>query len=407
MQLNRRNWLAAMGALSLGQPALAARPKAGVLAGPREFPLDGIHLNAAFTHPLPVRSARAMERYLAHRTRSALQPTLPEAPAGRARAREYFAKLINASPDEVTLVPSTMYGENMVARGLGLDRPGTKVVTDILHFEGSLYLYDSLAKSGLTHVIVPARGDHIDLNDVEKAIGRDTRLVSLSYVSYVNGFQPDLKAVCDLAHSRGALVYADVVQAAGAVPLDVRASGLDFCAASGYKWLMAEQGAGFLYVRAEHLHAMKRSLFGYQQLDDVTYHAFPFDPPGEQPIAFKVADDMMGHFGVGTVANGLYIGLAESLKLILQLGVSRIQAHRIPLIRRLQEALPAKGFKPMTPAGSTSPIVSFACKDADKRFGPALQRARINVQLYPNRLRVSPSIYNNADDIERLIEALG
>jgi selenocysteine lyase/cysteine desulfurase len=171
--------------------------------------------------------------------------------------------------------------------------------------------------------------------------------------------------------------------------------------------MMGEQGAGFLFVRADRLHEMRRSLFGYQQLDDVIYHAFPYEPPGPRLIEFKVSDDMLGHFGVGTVANALYICLAESLKLILQLGVERIQAHRTPLIRRLQEALPSKGFKPMTPAGSTAPIVSFAYKDADKRFGPALKRARINAQLYPNRLRVSPSVYNNAHDIERLIQALG
>jgi hypothetical protein len=55
-----------------------------------------------------------------------------------------------------------------------------------------------------------------------------------------NGFEHDLKAVCDLAHSRGAKVYADAGQAVGAVPVDVRASGVDFLACSSYKWLMGD-----------------------------------------------------------------------------------------------------------------------------------------------------------------------
>jgi selenocysteine lyase/cysteine desulfurase len=408
MTMNRREWLGLAAAL----PLTAARAQslktgnAGALVGRDEFPLDGIQLNAAYTHPLPRRAALAIQAYLTHRTEAALQPTLPESREGRKRAVERFARLINASVDEVLMVPSTMVGENCVARGLGLGKRRDKVVTDILHFEGSLYLYDSLAKHGLKHVIVPARDGRIDMNDMNKAITRGTRLVSVSYVSYINGFTHDLKALCDLAHSRGALVYADVIQAVGAVPLDVKATGLDFCAASGFKWMMGEQGAGFLFVRAGLLPKMKRFLFGYQQLDDVIYHAFPFEPKGRRLIEFTVASDMMGHFGVGTYANANYIGLAESLGLIEQLGVDKIVAHRSPMIRRLQEALPPKGFKPLTPAGSTAPLVSFAYKDADKRFGDALTKAKINAQLYPYRLRVSPSVYNTMDDIEALISAL-
>jgi selenocysteine lyase/cysteine desulfurase len=170
--------------------------------------------------------------------------------------------------------------------------------------------------------------------------------------------------------------------------------------------MMGEQGAGFLFVRAALLPKMKRFLFGYQQLDDVIYHVFPFEPKGRRLIEFTVASDMMGHFGVGTYANANYIGLAESLGLIEQLGVDKIVAHRTPMIRRLQEALPSKGFQPLTPAGSTAPLVSFAHKDADKRFGDAMAKAKINAQLYPNRLRVSPSVYNTMDDIEALISAL-
>lgn len=48
--------------------------------------------------------------------------------------------------------------------------------------------------------------------------------------------------MCDLAHASGALVYCDIVQAAGATPIDVRATGADFCACSSFKWLMGISG---------------------------------------------------------------------------------------------------------------------------------------------------------------------
>ncbi|MGB8602594.1 MAG: hypothetical protein WCD42_10415, partial [Rhizomicrobium sp.] len=164
MDLNRRSWLGVMGTLPLIGAAGAgtkAPASSGALVGRDEFPLDGVYLNGAYTHPLPVRSAKVIEAYLKRRTYITTPSTLPEAPAGRKLASERFAKLTNANVDEVILVPSTTYGENYVARGLGLGKPGTKVVSDILHFEGSLYLYESLAKGGMTHVTVAARDGRI------------------------------------------------------------------------------------------------------------------------------------------------------------------------------------------------------------------------------------------------------
>ena len=110
-------------------------------------------------------------------------------------------------------------------------------------------MYKELEKKGVELRIVKHRNWAIDPNDMDKAIDRNTRLVSLALVSNVNGFMHDCKAVSALAHARGALVFADIIQAVGAVPLDVKALGIDFASAGTYKWLMGERGFGFLYVQ--------------------------------------------------------------------------------------------------------------------------------------------------------------
>jgi selenocysteine lyase/cysteine desulfurase len=102
------------------------------------------------------------------------------------------------------------------------------------------------------------RDGGIEMADLEKAVDRNTKLVSISLVSYLNGFQHDLKKVCDLSHSQGAHVYADLVQAAGAVPIDVPDAGVDFCACGSHKWLMGDMGLRFLYVREELLDRVVR-----------------------------------------------------------------------------------------------------------------------------------------------------
>src|ERR1051326_9570276 len=109
------------------------------------------------------------------------------------------------------------------------------------------------------------RDFRIDLKDLERVIDKKTKLVEISLVAMANGFQHDLKAVCDLAHSRGAYVYADIVQAAGNTPIDVRASGVDFAACATFKWLMGDFGLGFLYVKEELLdRVLGQTQFGYR-----------------------------------------------------------------------------------------------------------------------------------------------
>ena len=62
----------------------------------------------------------------------------------------------------------------------------------------------------------------------------------------INGFTHDVAWLASLAHAHGARLYVDAVQAAGCVPIDVRATGIDFLASASYKWLMGDFGLGFV-----------------------------------------------------------------------------------------------------------------------------------------------------------------
>ena len=163
--------------------------------------------------------------------------------------KKRYGQLINATANEIAFTANTSDGENIVVMGLDLPRKGGNIVIDELHFTTSLYMYKELEKQGVELRIVKHRNWAIDPHDMDKAIDRNTRIVSLALVSNVNGFMHDCKAVSDLAHARGALVFADIIQAVGAVPLDVNALGIDFASAGTYKWIMGERGFGFLYVK--------------------------------------------------------------------------------------------------------------------------------------------------------------
>src|SRR6202012_4126696 len=99
------------------------------------FAFEGVYLDAAFTHPLSDVAFAAGSDYLSLRKRDP-QGVSPRRNA-RASAVERFARLINAAPADIAIVPSTMEGENLINAGLGIG-PGSGVVTDGLHYDASL-----------------------------------------------------------------------------------------------------------------------------------------------------------------------------------------------------------------------------------------------------------------------------
>jgi selenocysteine lyase/cysteine desulfurase len=317
-----------------------------------------------------------------------------------------FARLINAPPPAISFVPSTVVGENLVVAGLDIAHIKGNVVTDALHYESSTYLYRTLQTQSVDVRFVKPRDGRIEMADLDKAVDRNTKLVSISLVSYLNGFQHDLKGVCDLAHSHGAHVYADLVQAAGAVPIDVRAAGVDFCSCGSHKWLMGDMGLGFLYVREDLLdQVIRRAQFGSHQISDYENHVFPFDATPDGAATWKQIGGTAGHFEVGTISQTTVAALSYSLPYIRRLGVANIQSHTQSLTARLQKELPRLGQLSATPVESKSPIVSFVIKDP-QGIGARLEKANVDVKIQQHLMRVSPSVYNDQTDIDKLLEAL-
>lgn len=409
--MNRREWIGGAGALLLGHGAIVPQPvtaPSGTLpASRREFPIIGARafLDNAHWHPISSASAGAVKSYLDYiQFRSPASDSMLSTMEDDVRTQ--FAALINAKPFEIGYVQSTMMGENFVLQSISASRPGGNIVTDELHYQGSIYLYRSLQRKGHDVRIVKERDGRIEMKDLQRAVDSNTRLVALSLVSFANGFMHDLKRVCALAHTHGAHVYADIVQAVGAIPLDVRASGVDFCACSSYKWLMGDKGIGFLYVRQDLLGSvLQRTVYGKMQITGFENHIFPYDLPLGAQETWKEVPGTRGFFEVGSYSLAGIACLTQSLPYIRQLGVDRIQAHARSLTARLQTELPRMGFIPLTPPEAGGNIVAFAVPDPDA-LQKVLSQHSIEVTFDQHRMRVSPSVFNDQSDIDRLLAAL-
>jgi selenocysteine lyase/cysteine desulfurase len=406
MTIGRRDLLRALPATTLA--ASVSGTAAPALIAPRlsdsaDYAFEGTYLAAAYCHPVGRRIQAAAQAYV----RTRVTEPARNWPVDNARdaAVERFARLINAAPADVAVVPSTLEGENLVAAALGLGA-GAGVVTDSFHYDASLILYGERHKAGMPLSVVQPRGTRIDLADVEAAITRETRLVAVSLVSSATGYQHDLAELCAVAHRKGALVYADVIQAAGAVPIDVRATGVDFCCAGTYKWLMGEFGTAFLYVRPDRLPLLQRVQVGWRQIKSYTDHFLPFDPPGPAGGTWTLGTDTASLFEVSTPNWSALAVAVAALDWILGAGVDAIRRHSEPMLQHLQEEMPRYGFTPLTPPDRQGPYVVFAYEGARARFGPALNAAKIATTLYRNRIRIAPSVCNDMADIDRLLRVL-
>jgi selenocysteine lyase/cysteine desulfurase len=363
------------------------------------FPVTGsqTYLDSAAIHPMGTHAARALEQYMAFRLKGPGNGRADFGTEQQADLKRRFAQLINARPTEIAFVQNTSDGENIVVMGMDLARRGGNVVIDELHFTSSLYMYKSLEAKGLELRVVKHRDWMIDIRDVERAVDRNTRLVSMALVSNVNGYLHDARAISDVAHAHGAYVYADIVQAAGAVPIDVQAMGIDCAATATYKWLMGERGFGYLYVREDlQERVVPTTRYGHRQIANFDRVGLTWEPlPGA------------ARYETGTFPNALALCSSESLKYIETLGLSNIRAHARQLTDRLQKELPAAGYRALTPRLNDTPIVAFQLTDPAET-ARRLKSANIAATIIAteNRLRLSVSVFNTHEDVDAVVRAL-
>jgi selenocysteine lyase/cysteine desulfurase len=405
MAIRRREFLIGAGALAVtARSAFASlQPeKTGGVFPPSvraDFPIAAVetYMNAAALHPLGTFSARAIEQTMSYRLRGAGEGRADFGAAKQEDLKKRFGQMINAAPTEIAFTGSTSDGENIVVMGLDLAKKGGNVVIDELHFTTSLYMYKELEKKGVELRIVKHRNWAIDPNDMDKAIDRNTRLVSLALVSNVNGYMHNCKAVSALAHARGAYVFADIIQAVGAVPVDVKALGIDFASAGTYKWLMGERGFGFLYVR-EDLQgtALPTTRYGHRQVSNFNRAELTWEPlPGA------------ARYETGGIPVLLAAAVSAGIDYVNALGLDKIRANARQLTDRLQTELPPLGYKALTPRDTETPILAFQLKDA-AATAKALQAAKVTATVVANesRLRLSVSVFNIHEDIDRVVAVL-
>lgn len=403
-EISRRSFLTAATTLVAGSlvPPMPLPPSASPHRSVSDDPL-GVRgdfpvvtrktfLNSAYIAPIPRQVVAAGQAFLEAKANDGLQlgPLFRKCE----EVRGQFARLIHAAtPDEVGFLFSTAEGENVVAQGLRLTA-GDNIVISELHYDTEFVLYGMLQKErGVELRIARHRNGAVEPRDFEPLVDRRTRLVSVAWISHQNGYRHDIKGIAEVAHAKGALVYVDAIQGLGTFPVDVQAADIDVLCAGGYKWLLAGWGVAPLYVRTAVADRLTLDRYGEmhagRRLPDLSY---------EIPTNAR-------RFDYSSRAFGDVYALGAGLSYLERVGVERIERYTIDgLARRLQEGLDRQGHRLFTPLGNRSAIVTFYCTKPAAEVQAAFREANVEVTVRNGMVRVSPALFNNADEIDRCLD---
>jgi cysteine desulfurase/selenocysteine lyase len=315
-----------------------------------------------------------------------------------ARVREKLARLSGGSPEEIALLGNTSDGLATVASGLKWSE-GDSVVICNLEFPANVYPWLNLQERyGVRVQIVPARDRRVLPEDLFAAADDSTKAIAVSYVQWTNGLRMDLETIGEFCMERGIYFVVDAIQGLGSLDFDVDRFKVDFLSAGSYKYLLGPPGVGCFYCRKELLGDVWPSRVGHRNIVDGMSLDYNF---ALWPTAQRFEPGAMSYIG-------LY-GLDASLDIIEEAGVENIEGHVLRLTDLLIEKLQEKGYGVISSLfpRERSGIVSFAHPGYEsEELLRRLTEAKVVVSLRDSAIRASSHLYNNEDDIERLVEAL-
>ena len=361
---------------------------------------DTIYLNCAYQGVFPLtavaRAYQAIElKCHPERMEAAEYFDLPY------RVRHHLAAIIASDDKEIGLTSGATQGIGVVASGLDLG-PGDEVIVAAGNFPSNLFTWLHMRRKGVRVRILRSDEKPLSLDDVASSFTSDTKLLALDWVNYSNGRRINLAEMGALARERGALFVVDGTQGVGALELNVHELPVDVMAVAAYKWLLGPYGTGFVYVRDELLNRLDLKVVNWLSVDGADdFDALPVDD-FKLPAAARI-------FDVPETGNFLNLSALEaSLEFVRGAGVDTVRRHGSSLLDIAGEGLKSRGYRLAEDDRSLhpSPILSFqsGSSEATDSLFEKLKAGHVEVSLRHHWIRISPYLYNDSDDIERLLE---
>jgi selenocysteine lyase/cysteine desulfurase len=366
-----------------------------------DIPRDVCFLNAAAWSPLPIAVQEAGRAAVGRKG----QPWKLESnfqSQQYERARKAAAALIGADPADVALIPSVGYGVATAGKVMAIPRGSRVLVLQDDHTSPVLEWMSRAETGGYTVETVkqPADGDWTSavLDAIERPGAAPLALVSISSVHWSDGGALDMPRVAQAAKEKGAALLVDATHDAGVRRIDVKTLDPDFLIFPTYKWVLGPYGRAFMYVA-------KRRQNGVP-LEQIS--ASRKAVSAEDTVYFRDVSYVEGarRYDMGERDHFISLEMAAvGMEMMAGWGNEPIVARLSMLTDRLADGLANFGVRVIDKKLRAPHVLSLAFP---KGMAPDLPKklAAENVYAAPRlgRLRISPHVYNDEEDVERFVE---
>jgi selenocysteine lyase/cysteine desulfurase len=368
-----------------------------------EMPRNICYLNSASYSPLPLRTQEAGRAAVG---RKGTPWTLDARFANdqHERARAAAARLINADPADIALIPSVSYGVATAAKVLMIDRGARVIVLENDHSSPVLEWQTRAGAQGFTIETIrqPDDGDWTSavLAAIERPGAPPISFASISSVHWSDGGLIDIEKVGAALRQQGASFLIDATQSVGVLTTDVRRLDPDFVIFPTYKWLLGPYGRAFLYIAKRHQAGIPLEQTSSGRRDVRAENEVYFRDISYVPDARRFDMGERDHFISMEMAS---IGM----EMMVEWGAAAVAQRLLMLTERIAEGVRGFGVRVPEPRVRAPHILSLSLK-AGMPTGlvEGLASEGIYVAARLGRMRISPHVFNDEADADRFVATL-
>ncbi|MEX1238165.1 MAG: aminotransferase class V-fold PLP-dependent enzyme [Cyclobacteriaceae bacterium] len=321
--------------------------------------------------------------------------------------RSEFAKLIHVSdPDRIAVIPSASYGIATVTRNLKLNK-GEHVLVAAEQFPSNYYPWQALcAETGAELKVVSPEKNFKDRGKIWNAkflegINAQTRAVAIAHTHWADGTLFDLEALRQRTMEVGAILVIDGTQSVGALPFDVRRIQPDALVCAAYKWLLGPYSIGLAYYGDYFNEGRPIEENWIHRRDSENFSGLVNYESRYQPGALR--------FGVGEHSNFILAPMAmKAIAQVNRWGVENIQEYCRAITEPALAVLREKGFliEDLPNRGAHLFGIRHSRALDPEKVKERLNKFKVHVSVRGTAIRVSPHVYNDEEDLDRLVKIL-